>query len=248
MPSFDPLSLQDTRNESPLAGFFTSKLSGDFPLHDFVNETLIAPPSGSIDVDMGIYPPSMCESSTFDNPIHLLGDNSEAFMLSPTFEQLLANINALAQPQPQDSTSPLSSSDSTSIDPTQDFNFDDFVKDFVLTAPQELIIDDALTTEARVGDQNINVALSIPQNSSAPLSLHSVSVASPTPSFYVTTPSPASTEPTPPPVVKQPYVPPRGAANASARRVGGSWAIPVAVSRLASPIPSCTPSPNQVVA
>jgi len=247
MPSFNPLSLQDTRNESSLAGFFTSRLSGDFPLHDFVNESLIAPPLGSIDVDMGIYPPSMCESSTFDNPIHLLGDASEAFMLAPTFEQLLADINALAQPQPQDSTSPLSSSDSTSIDPTQDFNFDDFVKDFGLAAPQELN-DDALTTEARIGDQNINVALSIPQNSPAPLSLYSVSVASPTPSFYVTTPSPASTEPTPPPVVKQPYVPPRGAANASARRVGGSWAIPAAVSRLASPIPSCTPSPNQVVA
>jgi hypothetical protein len=248
VPSFDPLSLQDTRNESPLAGFFTSKLSGDFPLHDFVNETLIAPPPGSIDVDMGMYPPSICESSTFDNSIDVLGDHSEAFMLSsPTVEQLLASINALAQSQPQDNTSPLSSSDSTSIDPTQDFNFDDFVKDFGLAASQEPN-DDALTTEARVGDQSINVALSIPQNSSAPLSLHSVSVASPTPSFYVTTPSPASTEQTPPPVVKQPYVPPRGAANASARRVGGSWAIPVAVSRLASPIPSCTPSPNQVVA
>ena len=237
------MSLQDTSNESSLAGLFTSKLSGDFALHDFVNETLIAPPPGSIDIDMGMYPPSICESSTFDNPIHVLGDHSEEFMLSsPTVEQLLASINALAQPQPQDNTSPLSSSDSTPIDPTQDFNFDDFVKDFGLTASQEPN-DDALVTEARVG-----VALSIPQNSSAPPSLRSVSVASPTPSFYVTTPSPASTEQTPPPVVKQPYVPPRGAANASARRVGGSWAIPVAVSRLASPIPSCTPSPNQVVA
>jgi len=247
MPSFDPFSLHDTRNESPLAGFFTSKLSGDFPLHDFVNETLIAPPPGSIDVDMGIYPSSMCESSTFDNPIHILGDHSEALMSSPTVEQLLASINSLAQSQPQDTTSPLSSSDSTSIDPTQDFNFDDFVKDFGLAASQEAN-DDVFTTEARVGDQSINVALSIPQNSSAPPSFHSVSIASPTPSFYVTMPSPASTEQTPPPVVKQPYVPPRGAANASARRVGGSWAIPVAVSRLASPIPSCTPSPNQVVA
>lgn len=247
MPIFDPLSLQDASNESTLAEFFTSKLSGDFPLHDFVNETLIAPPPGSIDVDMGIYPSSMYESSTFDNQTHLFGNNSEPFMSSPTVEQLLASINALTQPQTHDSTSPLSPSDSTSIDPAQDFNFDDFVKDFGFTVPQELN-DDALTTEARVADQSINMALSIPQNSSGPPSLYSVSIASPTPSFYVTTPSPASTEPTPPPVVKQPYVPPRGAANASARRVGGSWAIPVAVSRLASPIPSCTPSPNQVVA
>ncbi len=245
MPCFDPSSLQDMGNESHLAEFYTSKLSGIFPLQDFVNETLIAPPPGNIDVGMGIYPESMCESSAFDYPLRLLGEDPETFMLSPMVEELLASIDTLAQPQLQEN---VSSSDSTPIDPTQAqaFNFDDFVKDFGVPAAQEPT-DGALTMEAHAADQSNAVALSVPQNSPAPPSLHSVNVASPMPSFYVTTPSPASTESTPPPVVKHPYVPPRGAANSAIRRVGGSWAVPMAVSRLASPIPRCTASPNHVV-
>ncbi|KAH9170905.1 hypothetical protein EDB89DRAFT_2243790 [Lactarius sanguifluus] len=39
--------------------------------------------------------------------------------------------------------------------------------------------------------------------------------------------------------------PPRGAANAAERQVGGSWKAPLAVSWLASPIPSCASSPKQ---
>ncbi|KAI9455264.1 hypothetical protein BJY52DRAFT_1188485 [Lactarius psammicola] len=76
----------------------------------------------------------------------------------------------------------------------------------------------------------------------------SVASPSPLPSFYATTPSPVSTvEPSPPPAQAkhQPFVPPRGAANAAGRRVAGSWKVPLAVSRLASPIPSCASSPKQ---
>jgi len=162
-------------------------------------------------------------------------------MSSPTVEQLLASIDALAQTQAQENASP-SSSDSTPVDPTQAFNFDDFVKDFGLSTPQEA------TDDARAEDQSFAVTLSVTQNSSPPPNLHSVSVASPMQSFYVTTPSPGSTDSTPSTLTMQPYVPPRGAANTSVRRVGGSWTVPIAVSRLASPIPSCTASPNHVVA
>jgi hypothetical protein len=38
----------------------------------------------------------------------------------------------------------------------------------------------------------------------------------------------------------EPYVPPRGAANAGPRRVGGTWKVPMAIGRIASP--------NQVMA
>jgi hypothetical protein len=163
-------------------------------------------------------------------------------MPSPTVEQLLASIDALAQTQAQENAS-LSPSDSTPVDPTQAFNFDDFVKDFGLSTPQEAT-DDA----PRAEDQSIAVTLSVTQNNSAPPNLHSVSVASPMQSFYVATPSPGSTDSTPSTLTMQPYVPPRGAANTSVRRVGGSWTVPIAVSRIASPMPSCIASPNHVVA
>ncbi|KAH9020715.1 hypothetical protein EDB85DRAFT_2194232 [Lactarius pseudohatsudake] len=61
-------------------------------------------------------------------------------------------------------------------------------------------------------------------------------------------PAPSAPEPSPPPLARhQPWVPPRGATNAAGRRVGGSWKVPLAVSRLASgsPIPSCASSPKQ---
>ncbi|KAI9437519.1 hypothetical protein H4582DRAFT_2129368 [Lactarius indigo] len=38
------------------------------------------------------------------------------------------------------------------------------------------------------------------------------------------------------------------AANATGRRVGGSWKVPLTVSRLASQIPSCASSPKQAIA
>jgi hypothetical protein len=195
---------------------------------------------------MGIYPPSACGSSAFGDPFHLLEGDPETFMFSPTVEQLLASMDTLVQPQ--EIASP-SSSDSTPMDPTQAFNFEDFVKDFGLSTPHEANDDAPISvTGAHAEDQSIAVTLSVTQNSSAPPSLHSVSVASPMQSFYVTTPSPGSSDSTPSTISMQPYVPPRGAANASVRRVGGSWAVPIAVSRLASPIPSCTASPNHVVA
>jgi hypothetical protein len=198
---------------------------------------------------MGIYPPSICGSSILDDPFHLLAGDPETFMLSPTVEQLLASIDTLAQTHLQENASP-SSSDSTLIDPTQGFNFDDFVKDFGLSAPQEPTDNAPITTVTgpSAESQSIAVTLSVTHNSSAAPILHSMSVANPMPSFYVTTPSPSSSDSSPSPVTKQPYVPPRGAANANVRRVGGSWTVPMAVSRLASPIPSCTASPNQVVA
>ena len=198
---------------------------------------------------MGIYPPSIGGSSTFGDPFHLFEGDLETFMLSPSVEQLLASIDTVAQTQPQENASP-SSSDSTPIDPMQAFDFDDFVKDFGLSAQQELTDDAPITTVTgpRAEDQTIAVTLSVAQKSSALPNLYSVRVASPMPSFYVATPSPGSTDSTPSPVTRQPYVPPRGAANANVRRVGGSWTTPIAVSRLASPIPSCAASPNHVVA
>ncbi|KAH8994766.1 hypothetical protein EDB83DRAFT_2325127 [Lactarius deliciosus] len=72
----------------------------------------------------------------------------------------------------------------------------------------------------------------------------------PNASFYATTSSPVSAaepSPPPPPAQYQPWMPPSGAANAAGRRVGGSWKVPLAVSRLASesPLPSCASSPKQ---
>ena len=50
----------------------------------------------------------------------------------------------------------------------------------------------------------------------------------------------------PPPETKhQPHMPSCGAANAAGCRTGGSWRVPLAVSRLASLIHCCTSSPKQ---
>ena len=192
----------------------------------------------------------MCGSSAFDDPLQLLGESPDTFMSNPTAEQLVATINTLTG-SPQESVSP-SSSDSESIDPTQAFNLDDFVKDFGVPVSQESESPDSI--EERVEEQSIATTLSmISRNSPVMSSSHVESIGSPMPSFYVSTSSPAPTtqptpEPTPPLATPHSYAPPRGATNANARRVGGSWKVPMAISRLASPIPSCAASPNQVVA
>ena len=68
----------------------------------------------------------MCGSGAFDVALQHLGENSDKFMSNPTVEQLVATINTLSEsPQPQGDVSP----DFESVDPTQAFNLDDFVKD-----------------------------------------------------------------------------------------------------------------------
>lgn len=220
-------------------------IPGVFPLHALANGDITVPPPGSIDVGMGMYPSAMCGSGAFDDPLRLLGENSDTFMSNPTVEQLVATINTLTD-QPQENISP-SSTSSEFIDPTQAFNLDDFVKDFGASAPQECESLDAM--EERAEEKCITTTLSVVSRNSPATS--NDSAASPMPSFYVSTSSPAPTQLTPaptPPLADHPYNSPRGVANSGARRVGGSWKVPMAISRLASPIPSCPASSNQVVA
>jgi hypothetical protein len=199
-----------------------------FPLQALVNGDITVPPPDNVDVGMGMYPSSMCGSAAFDDPLQLLGRNSDTFMSNPTVEQIVATIHTLSEsPQSQENVS----SDSESNDPTQAFNLDDFVKDFGAPALQEYESFDPV--EERAGEQSITTTLSVVSRSSpATSSSHSESIGSSMPSFYAT---PA---PTPP-------LAPRGAGP---RRVGGTWKVPMAISRIASPIPSCATSPNQVVA
>jgi hypothetical protein len=251
MPYYDNLALQESRNASTLASIYGTGCSGAFQ-QGSVHDGLIAPPPGTIDIGMGAYPSSLCGSTAFDYPLRVLGEDPEMFMSNPTAEQLLAAIDTLTQSQLTENISP-PSSDPVPMDPAHAFNFDDFVKDFGGPASQEHT-DGAPILQARgEGQSTATVDLSPPPQSSSgtpSLYCHSQSVDSPMPSFYVATPSPASRQQTPPsPAPKHSYVPPRGAGNSSARRVGGSWKVPMAaVSRLASPIPSCAASPNQVVA
>ncbi len=233
------------QNELIAAAVRSTAIPGVFPLHALANGDITVPPPGSIDVGMGMYP-SMCGSSAFDDPLELLGENPDTFMSNPTVEQLVATINTLTEsPQSQENVSP----DSGSIDLTQAFNMDDFVKDFGAPVSQGCESFDPVEKHA---EQNVTTTLSVVSwNSPATSSSHSESVASPMPSFYVSSTSPAPMQPTPastPPLAKPSYGPPRGAANAGTRRVGGTWKVPVAVSRIASPIPSCGASPNQVLA
>ncbi|KAI0282760.1 hypothetical protein BGY98DRAFT_58253 [Russula aff. rugulosa BPL654] len=83
---------------------------------------------------MGMHPSLMCGSGAFDDALQHLGENSDKFMSNPTVEQLVATINTLSEsPRPQGDVSP----DFESVDPTQAFNLDDFVKDFGVPASQE---------------------------------------------------------------------------------------------------------------
>lgn len=233
------------QNELIAAAVRSTAIPGVFPLQDLVNGDITVPPPGSVDVGMGMYPSSMCGSGTFDDPLQLLGENSDTFMSNPTVEQLVATINTFTESPQQEKVS----SYSESIDPTQAFNLDDFVKDFVAPSSQEC--ESLVSVEEHAGEQNITTTLSVvSHNSPATSSSHSESVASPRPSFYVSSSSPASMQPTPaptPPLAMPTYVPPCGTANAGTRRVGGTWKVPMAISRIASPIPSCAASPNQVV-
>lgn len=239
MPSLDPTHMQ---NELIAAAVRSTAIPGVFPLHSLVNGDITVPPPGSVDVGMGMYPSSMCGSDAFDDPLQHLGGNSDTFMSNPTMEQLVATINTLAEsPQTQGNVS----SDSESMDPTQGFNLEDFVKDLGAPSSQECESFDL------GGEQNITTTLSVVSRDSPATSssLSEESVASPMPSFYVSLSSPAPTRPTPtptPPLAMPSHVPPRGAANAGTRRVGGTWKVPMAISRIASPIPSCSTSPNQV--
>jgi hypothetical protein len=243
MPDFDNAPLQDTVRGSLLAELYDAQ-PGIFELQGFADQGLTAAPPGSIDLGVGMYPPGTCGSSAFDDALRMLGEDPTTFMTNPTTEDLLAAINVLVPPQPQ-AIDPPPSICSISTDPVQSFNFDDYLQDF--GAPRSQGPNDIPpTTQPRAEDQNISVTLSVQQSSLATPSAYSGGVANPMVSFYATTPSPTSTEPTP--QAKQTYVPPRGAANSSSRRVGGSWKVPLAISRIASPIPSCTASPKRAAA
>lgn len=234
------------QNELIAAAVRSTAIPSVFPLHALANGDITVPPPGSLDMGMGMYPSSMSGSGAFDDPLQLLGENPDTFMSNPTVEQLVATINTLnGSPQPHENVL----SDSESIDPTQAFNLDDFVKDFGVAPSQECEALDPV--EEYTGEQHITTTLSVvSRDSPATSSSHSESVASPMPSFYVSLSSPAPLQSTPastPPLAMPSHVPPRGAANAGTRRVGGTWKVPMAISRIASPIPSCAASPNQVV-
>lgn len=248
MPGFENEPLQDMRPSSLLAELYGTEMPGVFQLQGqgIATSGLTARPPGSIDLGVGSYPPGMCGSSAFDDALRSLGEDPATFMANPTEDELLAAISMLAQPQQQETNELLSSSSSSApIDVLQAFNFDEYLQDFGAAVPAPVI-----GGSAPPGTRSVTVSLTIPQNSpvESPPSESGAS-ASPMASFYTTTPSPVSAiEPSPPPQPQakhQAYVPPRGAANAAARRVGGSWKVPLAVSRLASPIPSCTSSPKQ---
>ncbi|KAI9429968.1 hypothetical protein H4582DRAFT_2021000 [Lactarius indigo] len=166
-------------------------------------------------------------------------------MANPTADELLAAINML---MPQGNDEPLSSS-SMATDALQAFNFDEYLQDFGGSALPPPPTSGEPTPP---GTHSVTVTLTVPHNSPVETpSSESVATPSLMPLFYATIPSPISAvEPSPPPAQaqhQQPWVPPRGAANAAGRRVGGSWKVPLAVSRLASesPIPSCASSPKQ---
>jgi hypothetical protein len=225
MPSLDSTHLE---NELIEAAVRSTAIPSVFPLHALANGDITVPPPGDVDMGIGMYPSSMCGSGAFDDPLQLLGENPDTLMPNPTVEQLVATINTLTEsPQPQESIS----SDSEPIDPTQEFNLDDFVKDFGVPASRECESFDLV--EERAVEKKITTTLSVvSRDSPATSSSRSESVASPMPSFYVPLSSPAPTQPTPaptPPLEKPSYVPPRGAANTGPRRVGGTWKVPVVV-------------------
>ena len=242
MPGFENEPLQDMQPSSLLAELYGTDQPGVFQLQGLANPGLTARPPGSIDLGVGNYPPGMCGSSAFDDALRSLGEDPDTFMANPTADELLAAISMLV---PQENDDPLSSG-SAATDALQAFNFDEYLQDFGGSVPPP-----AAGEPAPPGTHSVTVSLTVPHNSPVEPS-PSESVASPSPmaSFYATTPSPVSTvEPSPPPppaqTKHQPYVPPRGASNAAGRRVAGSWKVPLAVSRLASPIPSCASSPKQ---
>ncbi|KAI0279933.1 hypothetical protein BGY98DRAFT_386119 [Russula aff. rugulosa BPL654] len=236
MPSLDSTHMQ---NELIAAAVRSTVIPGVFPLHALANGDITVPPPGSVDVGMGMYPSSMCGSGAFDDALQHLGENPDTFMSNPTVEQLVATINTLSEsPQPQGDVSP----DSESVDPTQAFNLDDFVKDFGAPASQECESFDL------VGEQNITTTLSVvSRNSPATSSSHSEeSVASPMPSFYVSLSSPAPMQPTPaptPPLAKPSHIAPRGATNNGTRRVGGTWKVPWPFRESHPPFPVVLPLP-----
>ena len=234
MPSLEPTHMQ---NELIAAAIRSAAIPSVFPLHALAKGDITVPPPGNVNLGVGMYPSSMCGSGAFDDPLQLLGENPDTFMSNPTVEQLVATINTLSDsPQPQENAS----SDSGSIDPTQAFNLDDFVKDFGAPALQECESFDPV--EERAGEQNITTTLSVVSRNSPSTSISSSeSVASPMPSFYVPLSSPTPMQPTPastPPLVQPSSASPRDAANAGTRRVGGTWKVPRAISRITSPTPS----------
>ena len=243
MPGFENEPLQDTRPSSLLAELYGTDLPGVFQLEGIANPGLTARPPGSIDLGVGNYPPGMCGSSAFDDALRSLGEDPDTFMANPTADELLAAISMLAPPQPQENDNVLSSG-SAAADAFQAFNFDEYLQDFGSQVPLP-----AAGEPAPPGTRSVTVTLTVPHNSPVETpSSESVASPSPQPSFYAATPSPVSAvgpSPPPPQTRHQSYVPPRGASNAAGRRVGGSWKVPLAVSRLASPIPSCTSSPKQ---
>ena len=229
MPFYDKIPMPDMRTLAQKRGVRPTVSE----LQALANENVVAP--SSIDVGLGVHPSPMYGSASYHDSLRLLGEESETFMSEPTVEQLLATINKLVESDSQENA-PSLSSNTAPTDSIPGFNFDDFVEDFGISTVQGL--DGMPTTWSRPEGQSLAVDPSLPYDSLATFGSHSENVVHPAPSFYVTTPSPTSTGSTPLPPAHNPYVPPRGAANSSIRRVGGNWKVPVAISRLASPLPS----------
>ncbi|KAI9508605.1 hypothetical protein F5148DRAFT_1283841 [Russula earlei] len=88
-------------------------------LQELANGGVTAPPPGSFDIGMGMYPSGMSGSTAFDYPLRILGEDPETFMSDPT-----------------ENVSP-SSTDVETVEQTQGSDLDDFVKDFGVTTSQE---------------------------------------------------------------------------------------------------------------
>ncbi|KAI9455274.1 hypothetical protein BJY52DRAFT_657794 [Lactarius psammicola] len=238
MPGFKDEPLQDMRPSSLLAELCGTDRHGVFQLQGLATPVLTTRPPGSVNLGVSNYSPGTRSSSAFDDALRSIREDPATFMANPTADELLAAISTLA---PQVNDNPLSSGSAATY-ALQAFDFDEYLQDFGGSVPPP-----AAGELAPPGTYSVTVSLTVPHNSTVEPS-ESVASASPLPSFYATTPSPVSTvEPSPPPAQAkhQSYVPPRGGANAAGRRVAGSWKVPLAVSRLALPIPSCASSPKQ---
>ncbi|KAH9033718.1 hypothetical protein EDB83DRAFT_2417842, partial [Lactarius deliciosus] len=167
--------------------------------------------------------PACADSSAFD-ALCRLGEDPATFIANPTADELLSAMSMLS---PQENDDPLSSGSATT-DALQVFNFDEYLQNFGGSA---LLAPPASGEPAPPGTHSVPVETP---------SLESLVIPSPMPSFYATTPAIPAAAGSASAVV-------RDAANTAGRRVGGSWKVPLAVSRLASesPIPSCASSPKR---
>ncbi|KAI0266971.1 hypothetical protein BC834DRAFT_871942 [Gloeopeniophorella convolvens] len=213
---------QNIGDDSLLPPYENGVLLSSFPNHD-----LTAPPPPSIYLDVGQYPLGTFEPSTSSDAS--CGTSGDTGGMNFTAEQLIAFVNAFGQPQVQQE--PVPYLDAAVDASAQSFNFEEYLQD-----PGGSFTGFGYSQDATSASSTAQAQAASHAPSPAP-SLQ-LPAATPTPSFYPASPSPASSASVPSPIAHEPYVPPRGAANVSARRVAGTWKIPMAVSQAPSPAAS----------